>query len=160
MTDNRKKDRRRDHYVANREKQLAAATKWNRENSERVSAANKARRLANPHVHTARDLVQKARARARVAGREFDAEHITVERIEKQLRHNLGCDCCGGEMLVGPKPQMGPALNSPTLDRINTHLGYVRGNVALICWRCNRLKSDASSDELRMIANWMDRRAL
>lgn len=46
--------------------------------------------------------------------------------------------------------------NVPTIDRIVPTLGYVFGNVAVISNRANRLKSDATAEELRQIADWMD----
>ena len=55
-----------------------------------------------------------------------------------------------------PKRDRVPHNDSPSLDRINPKRGYVEGNVALICFRCNKIKSDATQRELRMIADWMD----
>jgi len=46
--------------------------------------------------------------------------------------------------------------NVPTVDRIVPTLGYIPGNVAVISNKANRLKSDATSSELRRIADWMD----
>lgn len=46
--------------------------------------------------------------------------------------------------------------NSPTLDRIVPALGYVRGNIALICARANSIKNDATAAELRAVADWLD----
>lgn len=45
--------------------------------------------------------------------------------------------------------------SSPTLDRINNNLGYVIGNIMVISWRANRLKSDASVIELEKILTYM-----
>lgn len=42
--------------------------------------------------------------------------------------------------------------NSPTLDRIDNNKGYTKGNVLVVSWRANRLKADATLQELRMIA--------
>ena len=47
----------------------------------------------------------------------------------------------------------------PTLDRVVPSLGYVSGNVEVISWRANRIKSDASADEIRAIYAWLERRA-
>lgn len=44
--------------------------------------------------------------------------------------------------------------HSPSLDRIRGDLGYVPGNVIVISNRANRLKSDASIEELRSIASF------
>lgn len=45
--------------------------------------------------------------------------------------------------------------SSPTLDKIIPELGYVKGNVAVISHRANRIKSDASAAELLLIARWV-----
>jgi len=50
---------------------------------------------------------------------------------------------------VGRKAQ-GP--HSPTLDRIDPDLGYVRGNVRVISARANQIKSDATPSELLRVA--------
>lgn len=44
--------------------------------------------------------------------------------------------------------------NSPSLDRINSRLGYVKGNIVVISWRANDLKKDASPGELRKLADF------
>jgi hypothetical protein len=41
--------------------------------------------------------------------------------------------------------------STPTLDRIIPHLGYVRDNIAVISWRANRIKNNASLEELKKI---------
>jgi hypothetical protein len=44
--------------------------------------------------------------------------------------------------------------NMPSLDRINSSLGYVKGNVIVISWRANWLKSNATSEELKLLAKF------
>lgn len=46
--------------------------------------------------------------------------------------------------------------DSPSLDRIDPLRGYVPGNVIVVCWRVNRIKSDASLDELRSILSFYE----
>lgn len=45
--------------------------------------------------------------------------------------------------------------NSPTIDRIIPSLGYVPGNVAVISFRANRIKSDATLAELRALVAFL-----
>lgn len=45
----------------------------------------------------------------------------------------------------------GPSDNSPSLDRIDTSKGYIKGNIRVISNRANRLKSDASFEEIEKI---------
>lgn len=42
--------------------------------------------------------------------------------------------------------------NSPSLDRIDSKQGYVRGNVWVISHKANTMKSDASLDEIERLA--------
>lgn len=46
---------------------------------------------------------------------------------------------------------------SPSLDRIVPERGYVRGNVRVISWRANNLKSNATIEELRAVLQYMER---
>ena len=41
--------------------------------------------------------------------------------------------------------------NSPSLDRIVPELGYVKGNICVISLRANRIKCDATPEELRRV---------
>jgi hypothetical protein len=45
------------------------------------------------------------------------------------------------------------ADNSPTLDRIDSALGYVPGNVWVISHRANRIKNNATLAEMELIVN-------
>lgn len=47
-----------------------------------------------------------------------------------------------------------PTDNSPTLDRVVPAMGYVKGNVLIVSMRANRIKSDASVDELQRISEF------
>lgn len=46
---------------------------------------------------------------------------------------------------------------SPTLDKIDNCRGYVKGNVVVVSWRANRLKSDATVSELRAIVSFYEK---
>lgn len=48
-----------------------------------------------------------------------------------------------------------PSANSPSLDRIIPELGYVKGNVQVISNKANRIKSDASPEELKLFSDWV-----
>lgn len=47
--------------------------------------------------------------------------------------------------------------NSPSIDKITPSLGYVPGNVRIISWRANALKSDGTAKEHRLIAAYIER---
>lgn len=41
--------------------------------------------------------------------------------------------------------------HSPSIDRINNSLGYVKGNVRIISYRANRFKSDMCKEECELL---------
>lgn len=49
----------------------------------------------------------------------------------------------------------GRHYGSPSVDRIKPELGYVKGNVRVISDRANRLRSDASLDELERVVMYV-----
>ncbi len=87
------------------------------------------------------NIVARARVRARDKGLDFNlvASDVVVPAVCPvlgiPLRVNVGTN--------GP--------NSPSIDRIVPHKGYVRGNVRIISHRANSLKSNASSAELELV---------
>lgn len=45
--------------------------------------------------------------------------------------------------------------NSPSLDRLVPYLGYTKGNVRVISMKANRIKSNATSNELRAVLDYV-----
>lgn len=50
--------------------------------------------------------------------------------------------------------------DSPTLDRMVPELGYVKGNIAIISNKANRIKTDAQAEELGKVYAWLKRNGL
>lgn len=46
------------------------------------------------------------------------------------------------------------ACHSPSLDRIDPEKGYVKGNVIVISTKANRIKNDATPEELLKVASF------
>jgi len=105
----------------------------------RASKAKQGRR-----TDTARYLYQGAKIRAKKRGIAFDLELSDI--IVPQFCPVLGCE------LVVSETQ---AYCSPTLDRFDNGKGYVKGNVRVISWRANSLKSDATTEEIEKVLYYM-----
>jgi hypothetical protein len=58
------------------------------------------------------------------------------------------CPIFGMELKTGPGPREDA---SPTVDRMDNTKGYVKGNVWVISWKANRLKSDATLADLEQL---------
>lgn len=46
--------------------------------------------------------------------------------------------------------------NSPSIDRLNSREGYVKGNVAVMSWRANRIKNDGTLQEHQKIVDFLN----
>jgi hypothetical protein len=90
-----------------------------------------------------KELLSKARMRAKKYGLQID---ITVDDI---LIPKL-CPVLGIKLRQNNKIA---SDNSPSLDRINPNKGYIKGNIRVISFRANSLKSNASIKELEAILN-------
>lgn len=94
--------------------------------------------------HPAKKMLNQAKARAKRNNINFN---ITIDDI------NIPdiCPVLGLTM----KQQTGRAKdNSPTLDRIDSTKGYVKGNVVVVSWKANRIKSNATVAELKLITEY------
>jgi hypothetical protein len=89
-------------------------------------------------------IVSRARQRARKHGLPFDLSTEDFEIPEV-------CPILGTELSFNKGGRSGHFPNSPSLDRVDPALGYVKGNVRVISARANWLKSDASLEELERV---------
>jgi len=62
------------------------------------------------------------------------------------------CPILGIPLFVGEGKQ-GP--NSPSLDRIDSKLGYVPDNIMVVSYKANAMKQNANKEELLLFANWV-----
>ncbi len=92
--------------------------------------------------HYVKRILGGAKKRAAEKGLEFD---LTPEDIIIPAR----CPVFDLPLAIADRDPMHP--NSPSLDRIHNHLGYVKGNVIVVSRRANNLKRDATLDEMRKL---------
>lgn len=93
-------------------------------------------------------MLVSARARAKAKGLAFDL------RVEDIHVPNF-CPVLGIPIF----PNSGRhSDNSPTIDRIYAHAGYVRWNVRVISYRANNLKSNMTVEECRLILQDLEER--
>lgn len=98
----------------------------------------------NP-ANTERLLLVNAKSRAKRSGLDFDL-------VLGDLHIPHLCPALGIPLFK--KAGRGGGPNSPSLDRIDSSRGYVKGNVVVVSWRANSLKKDATPDELERIASF------
>ena len=95
--------------------------------------------------------------RARLKNLYFDKDFFTVEYLMKRLKDNPFCECCGKLLDLRFKEDKKYNDDSPSMDRVDSKIGYSIENVAILCWCCNKHKQDSTKEELRMIADFIER---
>ena len=94
-------------------------------------------------------LVEAAKAVAKVKGLPFNITSDYVKSIWKDT-----CPILGIPLFRDSNVRTD---NSPSLDRIIPVKGYTIGNVHIISWRANRIKNDATHEELAKIAKYLSK---
>ena len=97
-------------------------------------------------------MVRKARARAGRFGVSFN---LTVDYVRSILPTH--CPILGVPLRFHVGEGSGPREDSPSLDCVVRERGYVPGNVVVVSSRANRIKSDASLEELRALTSFYSR---
>lgn len=101
-------------------------------------------------------ICRKARERATIKGLPCD---ITPEYLASIWTGV--CPIFGYQLeQTAPRVRAGTRYTIPpnrsALDRVDSDGGYTRGNVAFLSHQANRLKQNATAEQLRKIADWMD----
>lgn len=81
-------------------------------------------------------------------------KHLTLEMY--YALYTTHCPLLGIELTYASYESGGnPPANYASLDRIDPSKGYVEGNVQILSFRANSIKSDATLEELKLIVkNW------
>ena len=99
--------------------------------------------------HRIKKLMQSAKRRAKVNQIPFDLTFEYLELIAYEYCPALNIK------LNWKSADKTAKSNSPSLDKINPELGYVKGNVQWLSFKANVMKNNASQKELKLFANWI-----
>ena len=129
------------HTSSNLAARRRASLKYAANNKERISERMRSYRKLNPEKY----ILVSAKQRARKRGIPFnlDIEDIQIPEV---------CPVFGFSLEMA---DFSVQKNSPSLDRINPELGYVKGNVQVISSLANAMKSDATNKQLLQFADWI-----
>jgi len=108
--------------------------------NEKAAVRIRADRRANPIAH----MLTRARVRAKERGVPFD---ITKDDVVLPVK----CPVFGKKLSIGDGA---PHAWSPELDRIVPSKGYVKGNVIVVSRKANRIKTDATPEDIQKVASF------
>lgn len=133
------KERSHQYYLNNKEHTIARNKQWRQENPEKRRIQK--RKDYRNNIDTC--MVGAARKRARKLGLPFNLtkEDIIIPELCPYLKIPLVISETGV-----------PTANSPSIDKIIPEQGYVRGNIRIISYKANLMKSNATIEELQTFA--------
>ena len=115
------------------------------EQYRRLISRARARKAENP----ASNMWLRSRQGAKRRGLEFT---ISVGDLEPLPSH---CPILGLPLDYAVKGRT-PQPNAASVDRVDNDLGYVPGNVRVISFRANSIKSNATLDELKALVDYFE----
>jgi len=98
-----------------------------------------------------RMVLGRCKERAKNKGIEFN---ITIEDIIVPKY----CPILNIELK--PFNKQGGSYNSPSIDRIDNSKGYIKGNIQVISKRANMIKTDATLEEILLVAEYLKKFSL
>lgn len=138
-------ERNKSYRQRNRKRINEYARQYREQNPDLVRAQAR-ERYERQKANNIRSLIlASARARAKQKGIDFDIE-------EADVIWNTHCPILGIKLSFR---QRGKRESAASLDRVDCKYGYVKGNVQIISNRANRIKSDATVEELERIVAYM-----
>ena len=98
-----------------------------------------------------RRLLTDAKSRAKVKGFDFDLTEAFLLSIDRKICPYLEIPLAWG-VSTGKRSD-----NSKSIDRIDSEKGYTKDNVIICSWKANRLLSDGSLKDLKLLITNFER---
>lgn len=130
------KDYTKESYYRNRESEI-----------ERCKLKQKREREEKPIYCKLKTMVYRSRVRAKKKGIDHS---ISLEDVVYTER------CPVLDIPLNWFSQKYAQDDSPSLDRVIPERGYIKGNVIIISNKANRIKQNATSEEILKVGSWLD----
>lgn len=153
----RVREQKRVYAALRRDDANAYKSEWAKANPGKIKAAKAKWVAANPgyarewrRKYRTRYMLKNIRERAKQLGRPFG---LTEDMIAGMLAETTVCPVLGIPLVHAS----GRAQDdSASIDCFYPERGYVPGNVFVISWRANMIKSVATLAEIQAVARWME----
>ena len=148
----------RDYYQRNKESLSQQALQYRELNKEKLMlSAMERRRVVSVDPSLWKKwrltrMLSSAKNRAKRQGVDFD---LTIDYLLTIASDNCPVDGFPMEWRVNKEQEAGPAMRTPSLDKVIPSLGYTKGNVQVICWQYNSWKRNMLVDDMRTLLSYL-----
>lgn len=152
-------DRQKEVKKAWREKNKDYNQRYYQQNKDKVKEQLRQKYQDLKNDTPWRLAVRRARNRAKQMGFEFNIDDEYIESIWQTTCPVLGIPLFSADFGSGMKRGESKAKaqdNSPTLDRIDSSKGYVKGNIVVMSYRANLIKNCGTLDEHKKIVSFLE----
>jgi hypothetical protein len=129
------------YHLKNKDRNNAQSKDYYYKHKDSIESKRIQKHIDNPGHR----LFYSAKHRAKKRGLHFDLEFSDV----------IVPEYCPVFNLKLTPSTTGNNDSSPTLDRLDSTLGYIKGNVNVISMKANRTKNDATIEELTTLVAWL-----
>ena len=128
------------------EEDREARKTWSKEKLAKHRERKRKERANYKQTSPERALLKRAKKRATINGLPFNIElsDIIIPKL---------CPIVGIPLFVSYNG--GHIDNSPSIDKVNPNEGYVKGNIAIISYRANRLKSNLTLQQIKNLLSYI-----
>ena len=154
------KQYQREYYIKNRAKRIAASCeRQNKLKAEKRIYDQKRRSLRGNELkvydfHRSKTVSRRIAAMAQRAKQRAKKYNIPFSLLPSDIKIPEFCPILG--IRLDWHDKQGGNSNSPSLDRIIPELGYIPSNVHVISKKANLIKTNATPDEIRKVATWLE----
>lgn len=150
------------HYAENKKLISQKNKAWRESNKDKLRAyernefrkeKNRKWRATKKEQDPYRFIWYAARRRSKLNSIPFE---LTKQDVKDLYPVDGRCPVFGIELVTNSKVTKD---NSPSLDRIIPEKGYVKGNVIIISHKANRIKNNATVEELKKLVCFLDKEA-
>lgn len=127
---------------------ITPTKKWKLRHPEQAKKSEYDRKQRYIKKDPLRNLLKQVKCRAKKKNFDFNLTKSDFENKMPKVCPVLGVP-------LERNSEKGWWPYSPSIDRIDNDKGYISGNVRIISWRANSLKSDATIEEMEKILAYM-----
>lgn len=160
-----KRRKRREYYYRNQELEKARRDAWRAANKEvfKESQKKSSKKFYEKNKEACHAAVSEARAAdpcRRILNSSYGnarsrgiPHEVGIKDVREVYPKDNICPIFGTPFTNIKQSQAGKKIGTnPSLDRIDSTLGYIPGNIQVVSWRANSMKSDATKEELIVFA--------